>query len=31
MENTFQPSLPFVRSKMAAIEAMELSTIGLIM
>ncbi len=30
MENTFQPSLPSFRSKMAAIEAMELSTIGFI-
>ncbi len=28
MENTFQPSLPAFQSKMAAIEAMELSTIG---
>jgi hypothetical protein len=30
MENTFQPSLPAFRSKMAAIEVMELSTIGFI-
>jgi hypothetical protein len=30
MENAFQPSLPAFRSKMAAIEAMELFTIGFI-
>ncbi len=28
MENTFQPSLPSFRTRMAAIEAMELSVIG---
>ncbi len=28
MENTFQPSLPSFRTRMAAIEAMELATIG---